>query len=674
MGTLKNETVPNAPHFGTITTNLAGKIIQQSKHSQVILGHHNHEITPLFPNRKMMRAFLLNVWIKGSSNGEFTFKNRSKTIRFSAERLGRTIIFNLSRQAASPILGNHHPIKQKMILLANTAINLMRCESTDDIFNHLCEQLAKHLQNYVIVVLKIAPSTNRATVFKLEGLREDEQSALSLHHRVLKASSIERKNRQIFTNNTLHQHRHEWDAFNETNFPPALKKQMMRTPEIQTSYSAGIEHQGMHYGVIHLLARKGAASIDKEALEPLLHVAGLALDKQRLHEDLLLANKEAREALKARAEFLSIMSHEIRTPLNSVIGLTDLLLDQNPQREQLRNLRTLKFSAENLLFLINDILDYNKMEAGKLKLEKTMTDIRELTEELVNAFEPATRPKGINISSEIDPRIPRWVMVDKTRLTQILNNLASNALKFTSSGSIRISLSLINNLPQKVIIRCAVKDTGIGIPKEKQESIFTLYSQAHRSTTRNYGGTGLGLSITKRLLELMHSTIELKSEPGKGSEFSFNLTLKKANHPENQIPFVPKKNKAESEPSLGGKRVLMVEDNDINYYLTSQFFKRWDIHIVRAENGKAAIERINNENFDLILMDIQMPVMDGIEATELIRQNPDLNIKDIPIIALTAATLEETRKKARKAGMNDFLTKPINPTELFTKLKQLIPT
>ncbi|MEY4875529.1 MAG: hypothetical protein RL708_678, partial [Bacteroidota bacterium] len=390
---------------------------------------------------------------------------------------------------------------------------------------------------------------------------------------------------------------------------------------------------------------------------------------RKKQQELMGAKEKAEEAALEKQQFASIMSHEVRTPLNAVIGMTNILLMDNPRDNQIQELNTLKFAAENLLMLVNDILDFSKIESGKVNLEKITFDLPIMVNNLKNSYQFKADEKGIKINLIVDESIPHQLLGDPTRISQILNNLVSNAIKFTEIGFVDISIRAIQQLNGSVKIRFEIADSGIGIPMEKHQSIFDSFSQANSDTTRKYGGTGLGLTITKRLVELHNSKIFIDSDLGKGTTFYFDIDFIVSF--EKLLPIINFNDY--SDTKIAGKRILLVEDNPFNQLIATKFLAKWNAIVDTAENGKIALEKLNsNSNYDLILMDIQMPVMDGIATTKAIREHQDISLQSIPIIALTAVAMENDKEKLLKDGMNDYLSKPFNPTDLYKKIIQLL--
>ena len=385
--------------------------------------------------------------------------------------------------------------------------------------------------------------------------------------------------------------------------------------------------------------------------------------KKAAERELIAAKEEAQQLNKAKDMFISVMSHEIRTPLNAVIGMSHLLSEDNPTESQKENLDILKFSAENLMTLINDVLDFTKIETGNIELEKINLDLREMVQSITSSLQYKVAEKGIYLSHSIDNALPKYILGDRTRLVQILLNIISNAVKFTEKGGVNIDLKVIEESAHEVRIRFAVIDTGIGIPADKTNTIFESFKQASADTTRKYGGTGLGLAISKSLIELHDSRINVDSELGQGSTFWFTITFKKVDQ-----TAVSKDNAAEIGLKMS---ILVVDDNQINRLLINKVLKKWGVTADFAENGLEAIQKtVANRNYDVILMDIHMPEMGGLEATQLLRGKDDEYCRKVPIIALTASMLSNQLNQIEEVGMNDFILKPFDPKNLYDKLSR----
>lgn len=399
---------------------------------------------------------------------------------------------------------------------------------------------------------------------------------------------------------------------------------------------------------------------------------GIARDVSKLKEaeqELRIAKEKAEQASLVKSQFLSVMSHEIRTPMNAVIGLTHFLMEENPRPDQLENLKTLQFSAENLMALINDILDYNKIDSGKVELERISFDLRNVVHRIVHSHSFQANEKSLRLSCEIDEAIPETLIGDPLRLGQVINNLVSNAVKFTERGFVRISLLRENVKEGKTEIKFRFEDSGIGIPDAKKKSIFEAFTQASSSTTRKYGGTGLGLAIVKRLVELYGGHIKLTDRSGGGSVFEFSIPFEQLVQPKQEAESSTPSN----SKSLEKASILVAEDNVVNQILIRKFLTKWNAgQLFIASDGKEALEIFEQHSFDLVLLDLQMPELDGFEVATSIRQNKNLEKSQVPILALTAASYNEVKDELNEAGFDDFVPKPFSPEVLYEKISKVL--
>lgn len=388
-------------------------------------------------------------------------------------------------------------------------------------------------------------------------------------------------------------------------------------------------------------------------------------EQKRTETELIKAKELAEKAVVIKEQFLTNMSHEIRTPMNGIIGFAKILEGTKLDNNQMQSVEAIKKASQNLMFIINDILDFSKIEADKMTFEEVRFSLSKTVSTVIELLAQIAKEKKIKLLYDIDSKISDNLIGDPTKLSQILVNLLGNALKFTEKGFVELVVTEVQETAAECKLKFSIIDTGIGIPSDKVDSIFESFNQASNETTRKYGGTGLGLTITRKLVELQGGKISVESTVSKGSEFSFSLVYKKA---EKGITVSSQlTNKTVSPDFLKEAKILLVEDNELNQLLAIKVFEKWSKKIDVADNGKKAIEKIEKKAYDIILLDIQMPEMDGIELTKYIRSNMGEKAR-IPIIALTAHATVEEERKCLENGMNDYLSKPYDFDVLLNKL------
>jgi len=427
---------------------------------------------------------------------------------------------------------------------------------------------------------------------------------------------------------------------------------------------------GLPIGLIAMISRKPMENMKlAESLLKLVSIrAASELERRQYEKELIKAKEEAEASNILKSTFLANMSHEIRTPMGGVIGMINAVLSTELTDEQYEFLNLAKTASGILLKVVNDILDYSKIEAERVKLEKSLFSINLLVNEVIDLFSVSAKQKRLNIFANINRDIPENLIGDPMRMRQILSNLIGNAIKFTDKGSVTISVRKIKSHDKKVILQFDIEDTGIGMPEENLNKLFKSFSQLDNSSTRQFGGTGLGLVISKKLVEMMGGKIWVSSKLGIGSTFSCTAIFESAENPQTDSQQI-KEDLTEIQRDAARKyMVLLAEDEEINRKVAIYFLQKMGCHVIAAANGKEAIELFEKCEIDLILMDVQMPEMDGFSATKQIRQLESFKNKSIPIIAITAYALKGDKEKCIEAGMDDYLMKPINPEELHEKL------
>jgi PAS domain S-box-containing protein len=448
--------------------------------------------------------------------------------------------------------------------------------------------------------------------------------------------------------------------FHETHYAPLMRMQ---------GFANEINFDLMCKGGRPLPVLANTVQKKDEAGQVLLHRIAIfpISDRKNYEQELRLARRKAEEAAKAKADFLSMMSHEIRTPMNAIIGLSNLLQQTGLSPQQQQYMQILQTSSENLLNLLNNILDFSKIEAGKVLLEERPFNIRQLVYGIFHGLNVKAEEKGLRVQVEIDEQVPAWVAGDPVKLGQVLTNLLGNAIKFTEQGTVTVELRVRELAAETVSVDFQVRDTGIGIAPDRLAHVFEEFTQASYDINQRYGGTGLGLAICQKLLGLYGSKLSVESTPGEGTAFSFGLRLKIAQGKEETTRSAEFLSDSQL---LRDVRILVAEDNSVNVFVLVQFLRKWGVSYDVVENGRLALEKIQQQPYDLVLMDLQMPVMTGYEATRAVREQPEERFRTVPILALTASARIGLEERVDLAGFTDFVGKPFKPDELFAKLAQ----
>lgn len=575
------------------------------------------------------------------------------------------IIYAKKQEESSRIISRY---QDQLKFLADTAMDLIGIQEEEDLFFYLKEKLAVLLPGTLAIINQI--KNNEVFLKDFIGMKA---SALLKYTSQIgwnpfdKPYPLEAKFVEIFKLGKVYRFPGGFPDLAEPYVPHGGIALINKIFHVREALTIGIAKSNNLYGAIHIIIRGKDQVPDFPVLESFINQCAVVIQQIRLKQDLVQARIEAEVANATKAQFLSMMSHEIRTPLNAVIGLSHILLMDKPREDQLENLKSIRFSADNLLVIVNDILDFNKIESGKINFETTDFQIRDFTSGIIRTFRPLADEKNLELRMDTDPTLPAIITGDRTRLSQILVNLLSNAIKFTAEGSVTLRMVRLGIKQKQVRIRFDIIDTGIGIEPEALDRIFEDFVQARQDTTRKFGGTGLGLAIAKRLVEMQGGKISVTSQIGKGTVFSLEMPF----YFSKIVPESTEKSSFRFE-SMAGVKILLAEDNKINQLVAKQFLTRWGIEFLMVDNGELALEALKENHFDLVLMDLEMPVMDGYEATRRIRQLPDPVKSGIPIVALSASAMLEIQEKAKTFGMNSFVTKPFEPCELYLKIKDLV--
>lgn len=450
--------------------------------------------------------------------------------------------------------------------------------------------------------------------------------------------------------------------------PVEVYNEIIKTLESGNEWRGEVRHKKKNGDIYWEFASFSPIRNSDGIITHYLEVSEDITERKQMAENLLKAKEAAEAANRAKSEFLANMSHEIRTPLNGIIGMTNLTIRTVLTNDQRENLNIINSCADLLLRVINDILDYSKIEAGKMTLENIRFDILKLMEKTYKAHFAQSKEKGLKLNFSIQKDMPQSLIGDPNRLQQVLNNLVSNAIKFTDVGEVKIGADVVETFEDSVKLRFTISDTGIGIDKKEMERLFKSFSQVDGSITRKYGGTGLGLAISKQIVEMMGGEIWVESEKEKGSIFYFTANFGYKIKEENKAGVVKEPPKVKAHQKLN---ILLVEDDKVNQMVMTRMLNSEEHAITIANNGIEAVKLFENNEFDLILMDIQMPLMDGIEATKRIRKMEEGTFRHIPIIAVTAYALKGDRERFLAAGMDDYIPKPISFEDFFEAMERV---
>ena len=570
------------------------------------------------------------------------------------------------------IMGVNQDVSEKRIqeiklnnnnLLLTTINNAESLLFTEDNFsiviNNLLKRVGATLNFYTIKICRYTKESTDSNEFELKYKWKNkdysnEPQYENIYFKLLNLDSIEAlKNGQIIK---LSKDEHWEDLLIDIN--------------IKSIQTAPIFVLGKFWGILALEdTKEDWAVIEEYTIINFANTLGGAIAQNVYKEELIIQIQKAEAAAKAKTDFLSIISHEIRTPLNAIMGLTDILLEAEQSQSNLENLNLLKFSIDNLIYLMNDILDFNKMDAGRETINEQPINLKEVLISIIESNNYLADKKQIQLIYEFDKNIPNELICDNIKLKQILNNLISNAINYTEKGFVKFSATLMRISKNDIQVEFSVEDSGMGIADNIKDKIFDFYSVSTHLKNNEKNGIGLGLAITSKLVNLLGGKIFVESSLNKGSKFYFTIPIKINNRAEKNYNT---KTLSIKKYDLSKYNILVVEDNEINSLITTKYLESWGANVINANNGNEALTILKNYHVDLVLLDLFMPELDGYETTKSIRNLQNTIKAKTPIIAITASALKEVFDMAEKAGINEYMTKPFKPNELFEKIKKYL--
>lgn len=605
----------------------------------------------------------------GSKRFESSFKradNRVVPVEVSSRVVDRergtiqTIAHDIAQRKLSELREKEY--SSYMRFLSESATKLLETTSTDDqVYGIIGEGLAQLVPQSPIVLCEIESATERFAVKSIHGIPGEElvkaQEILGFSP-VGKTFKGPRDRSQLVSDRLLSFRQGLWSLSAEM-LPEECVEKLRATFPYDSFFLMGLVHEGNLVGAVFILTHSDKHIENKEFVEAFIRQSSIALRRLTLEREVVAAREAAERANRTKGSFLANISHEVRTPMNAVIGMTNLALDLCTVPEQQIYLNEAKHAAFSLLSVLDDVLDFSRIESGRLHIDHTPFALRELLRHIESMMAPRSEEKPVTFSVKVDTTIPDSLVGDAIRIRQILLNLLSNAFKFTHQGHVALRVSLEGTpLDHPLMIVFEVSDTGIGIPQQHIASIFESFTQVDGSTTRSAGGAGLGLAICKELARLLNGDVTVSSVVGQGSVFKFRVPLGRS--AAELTPQVTSSRPEIDNPTerLSGLSILVAEDTELNRFVVVKTLEKWGVRVTEAEDGAEAIQKLEENRIDLVLMDIQMPNVDGLEAVRRIRRGDK---GDIPIIALTAHAREEDRKKCLETGMNDYIVKPISP-------------